>query len=70
MGKFLAGLLLGVILLPAVLLLVSITGYLPVSATGDPAKWEEKFDHFALAKGIARQAPVSKIPSCLRGKIY
>jgi mono/diheme cytochrome c family protein len=62
MGKFLAGLLLGVILLPAVLLLMGVTGYLPVAATGRPPEWETRLAQFALAKSIARQAPVLKNP--------
>src|SRR5437868_5771094 len=62
MGKFLAGLLVGMILLPAVLLVMAITGHLPVAATGHPPQWEKKLAHYVVKKSVARQAPVLKNP--------
>ena len=62
MGKFLAGLLLGVVLLPAVLLLLATTGRLTVAATSHPPPFEKELAQFVLARSIARQAPVLKNP--------
>jgi mono/diheme cytochrome c family protein len=62
MGKFISGLLLGIILLPAVLLLIFATGNFPVAATAHPSQWETKLAQFVLAKAMARQAPVLKNP--------
>lgn len=57
-----AGLFLGAIFPPAVLLLVFAAGYFPVAATSRPPRREEKLAHFVLAKSIARQAPFVKNP--------
>ena len=62
MGRFLAGLLLGITLLPALLLLAAVTGLFPVAATGMPSRWEEKIAKFGLKKSVQRQAPVLKNP--------
>jgi mono/diheme cytochrome c family protein len=62
MGKFLAGLLLGIILLPAVLLLMGVTGHLSIAATGHPPQWEKNLAQYVVEKSIARQAPVLKSP--------
>jgi mono/diheme cytochrome c family protein len=62
MGKFILGLLPGIILLPGVLLLICATGNFPVAATAHPSHWETKLAQFVLARAMARQAPVLKNP--------
>lgn len=62
MGKFLSGLLMGVILPPAVLLVIAVTGQVPVAATGHPPQWEKRLAQYIVEKSIARQAPALKNP--------
>jgi mono/diheme cytochrome c family protein len=62
MSKFLTGLLVGIILLPAVLLLMAVTGHLSIAATGHPPEWEKKLAQYVVEKSIARRAPMLKNP--------
>ncbi len=70
MVKFMSGLLLGIMLWPAVLLPVFATGNFPVAATTRPSQWESKLAQFVLANAIARQAPVRKNPLEPREEIF
>lgn len=62
MGKFLLGLFLGIILPPAIFAALAFMGRLPVNAKEEPPNWEKKFLRAAVARSIARQAPVLKNP--------
>jgi len=57
MGKFLLAFLLGVVALPAVILIVARLGFLPIHANTSPARWESAFAHMALNASAARHAP-------------
>jgi len=62
MGKFLAGLVLGILLPPAVYLGLALTGRLSFVANSEPPGWEKALASLALQKSISRQAPVQKNP--------
>lgn len=62
MRKFLLGLLVGVVLPPAIFGLLALMGRLPVNAKDEPPHWEKRFLQAAVARSIARQAPVLKNP--------
>lgn len=57
MGKFLLGLLAGVLALPAIMLIVARLGLLSVNANTSPSGWETAFANMALSASAARQAP-------------
>lgn len=62
MRKFLLGLLVGIILPPVLLALWAIMGRFPVNAKDEPPNWEKRFLQAAVARSVARQAPVLKNP--------
>lgn len=62
MRKFLLGLLVGIVLPPAILALLALMGRLPVNAKEEPPNWEKRFLQWAVARSIARQAPMTKNP--------
>jgi mono/diheme cytochrome c family protein len=62
MGKFLAGLVLGMLLVPAIFLIFALTGRLSIAANFAPPAWERTLAWMALQKSIARQAPEQKNP--------
>jgi mono/diheme cytochrome c family protein len=62
MRKFLLGLLVGIILPPAILASLALMGRLPVNAKEEPPNWEKRFLQAAVSHSIARQAPVLKNP--------
>ena len=62
MGKFLAGFVLGFLLLPGILLVLALSGRLPAAADHEPPAWERRLAWTALQKSIARQAPEQKNP--------
>src|SRR5215472_3914712 len=62
MRNFLLGLLVGIILPPAILGALALTGLLPINARAEPPNWEKKFLQAAVSRSIARQARVLKNP--------
>jgi len=62
MGKFLAGLVLGLLLPPAVYISLALAGRLSVVADAEPPGWEKVLASHALQKSIVRQAPEQKNP--------
>ena len=56
MKRVLAAFLLGIATVPLLLILSAWLGRLPVSATGQPPKWEEELAELALDKSLARSA--------------
>lgn len=57
MRKFACGLLLGFLVIPVVALVALFQGWVPVSATSDPPRWESFLARKAFAASVARQAP-------------
>jgi mono/diheme cytochrome c family protein len=57
MRKFILGLSIGVLALPAVVLIVARLGLLPVSANAKPPRWEAALARMALDASVARNAP-------------
>lgn len=62
MRNFLLGLLLGIILPPGIFALLALMGRLSINAKDEPPNWEKKFMQAAVARSVARQAPVLKNP--------
>ena len=62
MRNFLLGLLLGILLPPVILTSLALMGRLPINAKDEPPNWEKKLMQAAVARSVARQAPVLKNP--------
>ena len=62
MRKFLLGLLLGIILPPAILGSLALMGRLPINGKDEPPNWKKHFMQAVVARSVARQAPVLKNP--------
>lgn len=62
MRNFFCGLLLGVVLIPFAALVASLSGWLSISATDNPPRWESFAAHKAFAAAIERQAPKQENP--------
>lgn len=62
MRKFFLGLLLGIILPPAIIASLALLGRFSVNAREEPPSWEKRFLQAAVARSIAHQAPVLKNP--------
>jgi len=63
MKKFFVGLVLGILLPPAVFLGLACTGRLPIAAEfPPPPAWEKKLAQYIVEESVARQAPVRKNP--------
>jgi hypothetical protein len=63
MGKFLAGLVLGVLLPPAILLGLAVTGRLSIAAKSPPPPaWEKALAQYVVERSVTRQAPVLRNP--------
>jgi mono/diheme cytochrome c family protein len=65
MGKFLAGLALGVLLAPLIFLTFALTGRLSIAANSALPAWERTLAWMALQKSIARQVFKQKNPVAL-----
>src|SRR5271157_2096781 len=59
MGKFILGVIVGVVLLPAAVVLYLVSGYAPVAATDAPFPFEEKIAMKALHAKADREMPKS-----------
>jgi len=57
MRRFVFGLLLGVFLIPLAAVIASLFGWVSVTATSDPPRWESFLARKAFAASVARQAP-------------
>jgi thiosulfate dehydrogenase len=57
LGKFLLGLLIGIVLLPAIAFLYVRFGYAPVATAAPPLPLEKTLTHMALEARIAKEAP-------------
>lgn len=57
MGKFLLGLIIGLLVIPVVALVAAWLGLMPVNANSHPPHWESALAHFALDRAAARRAP-------------
>lgn len=62
MRRFASGFLLGFLLIPFIGLIVSSLGWLPVSATSNPPRWESFFARRAFAVAVTRRAPRMQNP--------
>lgn len=62
MRKFLLGVLVGIVLPPAIFVFLALTGLLPAAADSAPPSWERTLAWAALQKSIVRQAPQMKNP--------
>jgi mono/diheme cytochrome c family protein len=62
MRKFLAGLIVGILVTPVAYLTLALTGRLSVAANAEPPRWEKTLAWIALQKSIKRQAPEQKNP--------
>ena len=63
MGKFLAGLIVGVVLFPVVILIYLMLGLAPAAATAPPMPFERFIAGTALNKRISREAPKRELSS-------
>lgn len=57
MRKYLLGFLIGILLLPTVVVIVAVLGFLPVNSNVPPPGWETAFARMAFNASVARQAP-------------
>jgi thiosulfate dehydrogenase len=57
MAKFLLGFLVGVLALPAAILIVARLGLLPIRSNTSPSEWESALANMALSTSAGRQAP-------------
>lgn len=62
MRGFAVGVIAGIALGPALVLIAALTGWLPVASTADPPRWEVTLGRRALARSVARQAPALANP--------
>lgn len=62
MRKFAWGLLLGFLVIPVAALFALFQGWVSVSATSDPPRWESFLARKAFAASVARQAPRQQNP--------
>jgi len=62
MRKFIVGLIAGIFLVPALVLIAAFAGWLPVAATAEPPGWEVTLARRALSDSVARQAPALANP--------
>jgi mono/diheme cytochrome c family protein len=63
MGKFLAGLILGIMIFPALVVAYVMTGLAPAAATAPPMPFERFLAGTALEKRISREAPQKDVSS-------
>jgi len=59
MGKFILGVIVGMVLLPGMVVLYLVSGYAPVAATDAPFPFEETIAKKALHAKVAREMPKS-----------
>lgn len=62
MRNFFCGLLLGLLLIPLAALVASMSGWLSISATDNPPRWESFAAHKAFAAAVERQATKQENP--------
>jgi mono/diheme cytochrome c family protein len=62
MRKFFLGLVLGIVMPPAILAVLALAGRLSINAKDEPPHWEKQFMQAVVARSVARQAPVLKNP--------
>jgi mono/diheme cytochrome c family protein len=62
MGKFICGVVLGVLISPILLTVVLLSGLAPVHATADPQHWETLIARKAFTESVARHAPKVQNP--------
>ena len=62
MRTFAGGVIAGILLIPMLVLIAALAGWIPVAATAVPPGWEVRLARRALASSVARQAPVLANP--------
>ncbi len=62
MRSFLLGLVLGIVLPPAIVAMFALTGRLSINAKDEPPHWEKRFMQSVVTRSVARQAPMRKNP--------
>jgi mono/diheme cytochrome c family protein len=62
MAKFLAGLIVGFLLLPLIIAAAARFGLLPLTATAPPPRWETRIGRAALRASVARRASHTASP--------
>jgi mono/diheme cytochrome c family protein len=62
MGKFICGVVLGVLISPILLTVVLLSGLAPVHATADPQHWETLIASKAFTASVVRHAPKAQNP--------
>lgn len=69
MGKFIFGIIIGVLLVPVVFYLYCISGHAPVATASSPMPFEKFFARTALHATINREAPKTKSTRATEGEL-